>query len=915
MATNEQILNAIYRAIEKNPLDTGPYEDAFSCIRNIYDNKDSRDTELSKVLKRKIQNAMSIAREAENIAAVNALFQINSRVLCWEAPVCFDSFMLFIETGRPYEKQFYLPRRRYLLPIVNAYQDLADGKLKLLTLSMPKRAGKALTLDTPIVTPNGFRRMGDIHVGDYVIGRDGKPTKVTAVYPQGKVPVYKVTFSDGAEVKTCGEHLWEVKYHDLSARWGSGNTYFTKIVTTSDLYKGQLKSKTHRLYSVKHCDPVEFEKRKLLIHPYLMGALIGDGCLRDMTPMFTSFDPEIVNRMKDVLPESDDLHIQDERRGRYLICAKGGVKNAGKKHSKTVDALEHYGVNRKLSYDKFIPEDYLYSDTEDRLELLRGLLDTDGWCDKKGIEFSTVSETLAKQVQFLCRSLGGSCNIHSRMGKYKAKDGRIVTTRINYRVSMVFPEGINPFYLTRKKETYNPKRKELYHYIESVEPCGEDYAQCICVDNEEHLYLVGEYFVPTHNSQTGINFVNWISGKHPERSTLMEGTGDDLVKSFYLGCLEYLQTPSEYLYYDVFPTAKLVQQNADTKIINLNEKSRFPTIMCRSIDARQVGLSEATNVLYLDDCVEGREEAKNRARLDEKWEVISGDVIGRAIEGTPIVATGTRYSLYDPIGRLQEEAKAQGWPCKFIEIPALDPVTDESNYEYYNPKVGQMVFTTQYFREQRDMLSAEQFESEFQQQPFEAKGLLFQKERLNYYFELPTDTDPDAVIAICDTAERGSDSTSMGIFKIYGQDVFLDDLVFDNSAPEITKPQCAKKIMDNKASVAVFESNNAGEYYARDVEQIVKSNGGRCSVRTKRTISNKQTRIEIASDGILQHFYFKHPTTYDRNSQYADFMRELTTYTRSGKVAHDDAPDMLSLAENEIRNLGGAKAEVIRRPW
>ena len=132
-------------------------------------------------------------------------------------------------------------------------------------------------------------------------------------------------------------------------------------------------------------------------------------------------------------------------------------------------------------------------------------------------------------------------------------------------------------------------------------------------------------------SQTGINFVNMLSGKFPDRSTLMEGTGDDLVKSFYNGCLEYLTVPNEYLFYDVFPDARLIQTNADSKTINLKSKSRFPTIMCRSIDARQVGLSEATNVLYLDDCVEGREEAKNRQRLDDKWEVISGDIMGLSL--------------------------------------------------------------------------------------------------------------------------------------------------------------------------------------------------------------------------------------------------------------------------------------------
>lgn len=413
-------------------------------------------------------------------------------------------------------------------------------------------------------------------------------------------------------------------------------------------------------------------------------------------------------------------------------------------------------------------------------------------------------------------------------------------------------------------------------------------------------------------SQTGINFVNMISGKFPDRSTLMEGTGDDLVKSFYNGCLEYLTAPNEYLFYDVFPDARLVQTNADTKTANLKSKSRFPTIMCRSIDARQVGLSEATNVLYLDDCVEGREEAKNRQRLDDKWEVISGDIMGRAIEGTPMVFTGTRYSLYDPIGRVQEHAQREGWAWRAIEIPALDLVTDESNYEY--EREGKKVFTTAYFREQRELLSAEQFESEFQQQPFEAKGLLFNKDELNYFFELPKDRDPDTIIAVGDTAESGSDSTSMPVAMIYGNAVYIVDVVFDDSPAEVTKPECAKCLIDNRVASAVFESNNAGQYYARDVDQIIRERGYSVGIRTKRTISNKQTRIEFASDNIKKNFYFKHPSTYKRGSQYWNFMKEVTTYTRSGKVPHDDAPDSLSLLENEIRMLSGGKVEVFKRP-
>ncbi len=452
------------------------------------------------------------------------------------------------------------------------------------------------------------------------------------------------------------------------------------------------------------------------------------------------------------------------------------------------------------------------------------------------------------------------------------------------------------------KKFYLPRRHYLRRYVEGYQEVLEGKLDFLSISMPKRC----------GKSQLGINFTNMLSGKFPDRSTLMEGTGDDLVQSFYKGCLEYIQQPNDYHFYDIFPESKLVQTNADTKVINLLHKSRFPTVMCRSIDARQVGLSEATNLLYLDDCVEGREEAKNRQRLDDKWEVISGDIIGRAIEGTPIVICGTRYSLYDPIGHLQEEMRKQGKRCKIIETPALDPVTDESNFEYI--REGRKVFTTQYFRDQREMLSAEQFESEFQQQPFEAKGILFPEASLNRYFELPVDREPDSIIAVCDTADKGADYCSMPIAAVYGDEVYIVDVVFDDSPPEITKPECAKALMDNLVVAGTFESNNAGTYFARDVQQILTDRKYVCNIRTKRTISNKQTRIEFASDNIIKHFYFKDPSLYARNSQYAMFMKQVTTYTRSGKVPHDDAPDSLSLLENELRGLVGAKVEVFKRP-
>ena len=855
-----------------------------------------------------LTTALQRAVENRDWAAAERLDSMLFKSLLFGAPHFFEDYLNAVEYGKPYDKRFYAPRQHYLHRYTQAYQEVLEGKLHFLSVSMPKRAGKAVTLDTLLPTPTGFKRMGDVHVGDTVIGADGYETLVTHVFPQGKVPIYEVKFTDGASVKTCGNHLWEVKMHNVNSPSGKSG-YSTQILTTKQMLENGVKGgkDKHSIYAVKFTEPVEFAFQDVPLDPYIFGALLGDGCLRGGSVELTSFDHEVTDYIADNLPGDDVLRLQDAERGRYFI-----LSGSGHDQSITINALRSMGAYGHRAWEKFIPREYLFNTSVMRWELLCGLLDTDGCCSNRLIEYSTTSPMLRDDVIFLARSLGGKANYTERMGRYK-KNGDVIYTRPNYRFHIQFPAGDAPFKIARKRDVYKPKRDTLYHYIDSITPAGEDYAQCICVDNKDHLFLVSDMFIPTHNSQMGINFVNMLSGRKPNHSTLMEGTGDDLVQSFYKGCLEYLDAESEYHFYDIFPNAKLVQTYADRKTFNLDKKSRFPTVMCRSIDARQVGLSEATNLLYLDDCVEGREEAKNRQRLDDKWEVISGDIIGRAIEGTPIVICGTRYSLYDPIGRLQETARKSGWKWKAIETPALDPVTDETNFEYMRD--GKPVFTTAFFREQREILCAEQWESEFQQQPFEAKGLLFNKDELNYFFELPVGREPDTIFAACDTADKGADFTSMPIVAIYDQEAYLIDVVFDDAPPTVTKPECAKALRDNHVASAVFESNNAGSYFARDVEQLLKGMGYTCSIRTKRTISNKETRIEFASDNIIKKFYFRHPSTYKAGSQYDQFFKQLTTYVRQGKVPHDDAPDSLAMLENEIRMRIGSRIEVVSRTF
>lgn len=462
-------------------------------------------------------------------------------------------------------------------------------------------------------------------------------------------------------------------------------------------------------------------------------------------------------------------------------------------------------------------------------------------------------------------------------------------------------------YLERRidpdKKIYLPRRKALMPFVQALQEAHEGKLD----------FVSGSVPKRVGKTTIGTRFVLFREGNSPMSSSLCCGAGDRLVKSFYNGMLEVLSDTEKYTYFDIFPEAKLVSTNADDKTIDLQKKTRFASITCRSIDGSLIGNTEANNggVLYGDDFISGDEQVWNRDRLDALYNKIVGDLLGRWLGG-PIVFFGTRYSLYDPIGRFQEYARDRDWRIRIIEIPALDPVTDESNFEMVVD--GKKLFTTKYFQDMRAALDPFQWESQYQQQPFEAKGRLFPENELNRFFRLP-EKEPDAILAACDTAEKGSDSVCLPVGYVYGNDVLVPDAVFDNSTPEHTKPECANMLIRHKVGLAQFESNNAGEYYARDVEQLCSQQGYKISIRLKRHLANKTTRIEVESDNILKSFYFLDKSLYQPNSQYGKMIKELTTFTRSGKVAHDDAADGIAQLSALVRTLSVGKVEVIQRPW
>ncbi len=448
------------------------------------------------------------------------------------------------------------------------------------------------------------------------------------------------------------------------------------------------------------------------------------------------------------------------------------------------------------------------------------------------------------------------------------------------------------------KRFYFPRRKVLKPVVSAYQEVYDGKLDFLSVSQPKR----------TGKTTGGLRLAQMMGGRDPDGSVFAVGKGEGLVKRFYGGLLQAFETKQIYeRFIRVFPEAIKIGEkdykSAENLSIDLKSKNTFPTYTCRPIDGAIVGCTEANLLVYIDDCVKNHEEARNRDRLEFLCEKVTDDVLGRRLEGTPIIIQGTKYSLYDPITALQNKANELGWKWKEVAIPALDPITDESNWEIVrkDKKGTRKIFTTDYYRKERMLVSEETWAAEFQQEPFEAKGRMFPKGELNRFIELPVDKEPDAIMAACDTADNGTDYCSMPVAYIYGHDVFIVDVVFDNYGTKHTKPECANMLVKHNVKTVVFESNSAGGYFGRDVMNLVKEQGGRCSDRYKFNCANKITRMENARDNIMRDYWFLDESKYERNSQYYLFMKNLTEMTRSGKVPHDDAPDSLSLLENEMR--------------
>ena len=449
-----------------------------------------------------------------------------------------------------------------------------------------------------------------------------------------------------------------------------------------------------------------------------------------------------------------------------------------------------------------------------------------------------------------------------------------------------------------ERKFWLPRRKQLLFVCEAIQKL---------IDDELDILTIS---LPPGSGKSTLEIFlhSMLIGANPDKPSLASGHSGILTNSIYEGVLSIITDTEEYLWKDVFPKAGDVITNAKEQTIDIGKKHRFSSLTCRAIGASLTGATRCEQFLTADDLVSGIEEALSVPRMDKLWQLYTNDLKSRKKMGCKELHLATRWSVHDPIGRLQVMYEDNP---RFLSIvvPALDE-NGKSNFNY-DYGVG---FDEKYFKDMEDNYDEPSFQALFMNRPVEREGLLYPPESLKRYFDLP-EGEPDAIVGVCDTKDRGKDYCVLPVAYVYGQNYYIEDVICDNSLPEIVDKRLVEILCKHNVQMVRFESNSAGGRIANDVQKALKERGQRCSISTKYTTATKETKIIVNSSWVKEHCYFKERETYIKNSDYGRFMTMLCSYTQMGKNPHDDAPDALAMLAEFVQSLSLMKVEVFKRPW
>lgn len=522
-------------------------------------------------------------------------------------------------------------------------------------------------------------------------------------------------------------------------------------------------------------------------------------------------------------------------------------------------------------------------------------------------EIAGKDKRIIPELKWLCDKI--SDNIRSRRGSiseqyYLHRDILLLLAPFDFESYLLFTEWNRDI----EKQFYRPRQKALKVVVDALQDLEDD-----------KLDTLGVSMPPSSGKTTlALFYLTWIAGKYPELPSLVGSHSNSFVRGCYDECLRMIQPNGEYLWNEVFPNLQITNTNAKDCRLDIGTRKRFETLQFTSIGSGNAGLYRAQKLLYCDDLVSGIEIALSKDRLDKLWETYTTDLRQRK-QGSYLGACkeliiATRWSVHDVLGRLETEYAGND-RARFIVMPALNE-KGESNFDY-DYGVG---FTTEMYEEQRDIMDKASWLALYMNQPIEREGLVFDEGELRRYFELPKDEngktkEPDSIISVCDTKDKGEDYCVMPIAYVYGNDYYIEDVVCDNGMPSVVDAKLINILLKHKVAMSRFESNSAGRRVAEEIQRGVKARGGNTHITTKYTTANKITKIITESKWILDHCLFKENGQYAKNEDYGRFINMLTTFTQVGKNKHDDVPDAMAQLAQFARSFTDYEVKIIDRPW
>lgn len=445
---------------------------------------------------------------------------------------------------------------------------------------------------------------------------------------------------------------------------------------------------------------------------------------------------------------------------------------------------------------------------------------------------------------------------------------------------------------------YLPRRKQLYPIAREMQRLTDD-----------ELDFLGLSMPPgTGKSALETFFLCFTVGRNPLAGNLIGSHNNSFLRGLYEEVIRMLDPDGEYCWHEIFPKSRIVKTNALDMKIDVDKPQRFSSFQFRSIQGGNAGLARAIGLLVCDDLIEGIEEAMSEERLEAKWTKFNTDLLQRTQGECKTLMIATRWSVRDPLGRLEaDEVFQKNHRCKFINTPALDK-RDHSNFDYG----GTIGFTSSYYKALREIMDDASFSALYMGQPVERTGILYPTDELQRFFDLPTE-EPDAVLAVCDTKNKGDDYFCMPIAYQYGDKFYIVSILCDNKTPEVVEPRLVNSLLNYGVKMARFESNSAGGRIAENVQNKIKDKNGITKIVTKYSTANKETRIIVDSAFVKEHFLFRDTSKYD--AEYRVAMNFLVSYTMSGKNRHDDVPDAMSMLADFVQTKVRPQAIVMKRPF